>query len=93
MEVEIILIVFRLLKSRDDSFFVSKTSLTLPSPNTYTAPTEFNPKKFRHGVFHPKTPLREYITGLDVPHPLKYSPKFASSIGMSASYHKKNTPV
>jgi len=90
MEVEIILIVFRLLKSRDDSFFVSKMSLTLPSPNKYTAPTAFDVKKIRHGVFHPKSPMRGYITGLDVPHALKYSPKHASSIGSSASYHKKN---
>ena len=82
-----------MIKARDDSFIVSKSSLTLPGPGIYTAVTAFNPKKLSYGVFHPKTPLKEYITGLDVPHALKYSPKFPSSFGQSAPYHKKKTAV
>ena len=80
-----------MIKSRDDSFIIAKSSLTLPGPGIYTSPTGFNPKKLKYGVFHPKSPVRGYMTGLDVPHALKYSPKFDTSFGASASYHKKKT--
>ena len=83
------MLICSLVKPRDD-IFVSKASRLLPGPGNYSSPTEFDPKKFSYGVFHAKTPLREYITGLDVPHPLKYSPKFAS-FGQVASYNKKKS--
>jgi len=71
-----------------NNIFVPKSSQLIPGPGNYSCPTEFDPKKFSYGVFHAKTPLREYLHGLDVPHPLKYSPQFPS-FGSVAPYNRK----
>ena len=90
MEVRLILIIYRMIKARDDSFLISKESVHLLGPGVYTSsPTSFNTKIHSYGKFHAKIPLKEHIATASNPGVGEYSIK--SGFGQAPSLPKTIT--
>ena len=92
MEVRLILIKNRLIKSRDDRFLISKGSIDIPGPGVYSSSTLFDPRRISYGKFYPKIPLKEHIAMASNPGVGEYSPKLGY-IGQHATYQKIKYPA
>ena len=87
MEVRFILINSRMIKARDDSFFISKGSINLPGPGVYSNSTIFDPKKMNGFTFGEKQKLNNNKGN---PGPADYAPKY-THMDTVAPYCKMKT--